>query len=103
MVQKPLKCLKDSKMFKGTPVIPKPMGAKNKYMPPTSRPKGVGRRKPHSGKFTRNSKESSNPAALMSGFNKINIFFNGMPLVENVKPAPVKNPFSNLMNHILGK
>lgn len=89
-------------MYKGKPITPKPMGQKNIYMPPTGKPKGMGRKNPHSGNFTRNSKPISNLDRMMKGFDKINIFFTGQPVTKPVKKAPMfNNPFTSMMNTIL--
>ena len=90
-------------MYKGEPIIPNKMGAKNIYMPPTIKPKGLGRRKPHSAQFTRKGSSSRHGAAISNGLNKISIFFTGKALYKPTKPKIQTNPFTKMLNTILGR
>lgn len=88
-------------MYKGDPIMPKPMGNKNIVMPPSRKPKGLGRRNPHSGEFTRKGTGSKHGAAISRGLNKISIFFSGKPLHKPAKPRVSTSPFTKMMNTIL--
>lgn len=90
-------------MFKGKPKIAKPAGMISDPMPPSGKPKGMGRRKPHSGQFTRGSCDTRNGEAIASGLNKISVFFTGKAQYKPVKPKVFKNPFTKVMNTILGR
>lgn len=86
-------------MYKGDVIIPKPAGSIP--MPPSGRPKGLGRRNPHSGEFTRSSASSKRGIDIHNGLNKISIFFNGKPSYKPAKPRVSKNPFTKMMNFML--
>ena len=94
-------------MYKGEPIIPEPMGKHNIVMPPSSRPKGLGRRHPHSSNFTRNrakgntDKEADIAAiAISNGLDKISLFFTGKKTNRKVTINKT-NPFEKMMNFIL--
>lgn len=74
-------------MFKGKYTVATPRN-KDLIMPPSGKPKGMGRKNPHSGIFTRGTKQSSPHAiAISNGLDKINFFFTGSkqnkPVIHN--------------------
>ena len=79
-------------------------------MPPTTRPKGLGRRNPHSAIYTRKSvnKNTDKEAelaglAISNGLDKISLFSTGK---SNMLKKPVinkSNPFKKMMDIILNR
>lgn len=87
-------------MFKGQPIIPQIPG-NGVVMGPSRRPKGLGRRTPHSGRFTRKTCQTfDHSIAISDGLDKISLFFTG----KQIKRKPViskTNPFKKLMDKLL--
>ena len=77
---------------------------KNILMPPSRRPKGIGRRNPHDSKYTKKQKPRNDNLALdiSDGFDKISLFFTGRKRAKGVEPVDnSKNPFMNVINKLI--
>ena len=92
-------------MYQGKSEIAKPRN-KNIYRGPSRRPKGMGRRNPHSSEHTRKLKGrhtqyDKTALAISNGLDKISLFFTGKPHMEKVKAPVSSNPFAGLINKLL--
>lgn len=88
-------------MYKGIAIMPKPARIIHEAVSKGVRVKGMGRRHPHSGVYTRKSSDTKHGIAISNGLNKINMFFSGQPFHKPVKPKVSTNPFTKMMNTIL--